>query len=241
MKVHMTLQGKGGVSKSMITAVLGQYKEEKGSLEFCADTDPVNATLAAYEGLNVRRLEIMEGDEVNARNFDQLIEWIAVAKLDVVVDNGASSFIPLCSYLIDNQIPSLLNEMGHELIVHVVITGGQAYDDTVNGFVALVTQMPAQTKFVVWLNPFWGPVAGTDGVKFEDSEEYRAHKKRISAIVQVPNLKADTYGRDFSDMLQEHMTFNEAIANGNLSIMTRQRLKIVKEQFYTQLDNLAVI
>jgi len=41
--------------------------------------------------------------------------------------------------------------------------------------------------------------------------------------------------------LQEHLTFDEALANSALTIMTRQRLKIVKSALFAQLDNSAVL
>lgn len=63
---------------------------------------------------------------------------------------------------------------------------------------------------------------------------YVAHKARVSAIIQVPPLKDETYGRDFADMLQARLTFDEALALSSLTIMTRQRLKIVKTQLFAQ-------
>ena len=79
----------------------------------------------------------MDGDEINTRNFDDLVEQIATSKNDIIIDNGASSFVPLSHYLISNNVPALLLEMGHEMIVHTVITGSQALLDTVNGFALL--------------------------------------------------------------------------------------------------------
>ena len=46
--------------------------------------------------------------------------------------------------------------------------------------------------------------------------------------MQIPSLKEETFGRDLSDMLQERLTFDEALAMDSRTIMTRQRLKIVK-------------
>jgi hypothetical protein len=116
-KIHMVLQGKGGVGKSFIAAVIAQYKMGNGQTPLCIDTDPVNATFHGFKALNVRMLEIMEGDEIKARNFDTLVELIAPSKDDVVIDNGASSFVPMTHYLISNQVPALLQEMGHEMVV----------------------------------------------------------------------------------------------------------------------------
>lgn len=70
---------------------------------------------------------------------------------------------------------------------------------------------------------------------------YLANKGRISAIATLPSLKKETYGRDLSDMLQQRLTFDEALAMSALTIMTRQRLKIVKRLVYDQLDNAMVL
>ena len=163
-----------------------------------------------------------------------------ISEGDVIIDNGASSFVPLSHYLISNQVPALLEEMGHELVVHTVITGGQALLDTVSGFAQLAGQFPAEALFVVWLNPYWGPIEH-EGKPFEQMKAYTANKARVSALIPIPPLKEETYGRDFSDMLQARFTFDEALAMASLSIMTRQRLKIVRTQLFGQLDQAAVL
>jgi hypothetical protein len=239
-KIHIILQGKGGVGKSMIASMVAQYKYGNNETPLCIDTDPVNATFEGYKSLDVQRLHIMDGDEINTRNFDALVEMVAAAKRDIIIDNGASSFVPLSHYLISNQVPSLLQEMGHDLVVHTIVTGGQALVDTVNGFAQLASQFPAQCLFVVWLNPYWGPIEH-EGKGFEQLKAYTANKGRVSAIIQIPALKEETYGRDFSEMLRNRRTFDEALADPALTIMTRQRLKIVKTQLFAQLDLAAVL
>ncbi len=239
-KIHMVLQGKGGVGKSLIAAILAQYNVSKGKQPLCIDTDPVNATFHGFKALKVKRLQIMDGDEINPRHFDSLVELIAPSTVDVIIDNGASSFVPLSHYLISNQVPALLQEMGHELVVHTVITGSQALTDTVNGFAQLATQFPAESSFIVWLNPYWGAIE-YEGKSFEQMKAYINNKSRVMAIIKMPTLKEETYGRDLADMLQEHLTFDEALANSALTIMTRQRLKIVKSALFAQLDNSAVL
>ena len=124
--------------------------------------------------------------------------------------------------------------------MHTVITGGQALLDTVNGFAQLASQFPESALFVVWLNPFWGPIE-YEGKGFEQLRAYTANKARVSAIVRIPALKEETYGRDLSDMLQARLTFDEALAMDSLTIMSRQRLKIVKGQLFTQLEGAVVL
>ena len=130
--------------------------------------------------------------------------------------------------------------MGHELVVHTVITGSQALMDTVSGFTQMIKQYPKEVIFVVWLNPFWGKIE-SKGKDFESMKAYLDNKSRVSAIIRIPQYKADTFGRDISDMLQNRLTFEEAIKSADLSIMMRQRLSIVKNQLFTQLENAAAV
>ena len=80
-----------------------------------------------------------------------------------------------------------------------------------------------------------------EGKGFEQLKAYTTNQGRVSAIIQIPALKEETYGRDLADMLQERRTFDEALADPALTIMTRQRLKIVKTQLFAQLENAAVL
>lgn len=239
-KIHITLQGKGGVGKSFISATTAQYKYHKAESPLCIDTDPINATFHGFKALKVEHIQVMSGDEINPRLFDALIEKIVSSTEDVVIDNGASSFVPLAHYLMSNQVPSLLKELGHDVMIHTVITGGQALFDTMNGFAQLINQFSHEAQFVVWLNPYWGPIEH-EGKTFEHMKVYKENKDRISALIHIPDLKKETYGRDLSDMLQERLTFNEVLEAPDKSIMTRQRLKIVRDQLFGQLDSSMVI
>lgn len=234
-KVHILLQGKGGVGKSFIAAMIAQYKISKGHKPTCIDTDPVNATFHGFQALNVHLLQILEGDGINSREFATLVELVGAAKDDVVIDNGAVSFVPLSHYLLNHRVPARF-----EQIVHTVVTGGQALLSTVNGFAQLVSHFPEATLFVVWLNPFWGPVE-QEGKSFEQMKAYSIYKNRVSAIVEIPSLNHQTFGRDLRDMLQEQLTFDEALAMASRTIITRQRLKMIQRQFYERMDAAAVL
>ena len=130
--------------------------------------------------------------------------------------------------------------MNHQLVVHTVITGGQAQSDTLHGFTQLAKQFPPDVQFVVWLNPYWGPIE-REGKAFEQMKAYLEHKDRVSAMIRLPDLKKETFGRDLSDMLQAHLTFEEAIALPSLTIMTRQRLSIIKKQLFEQFAAVPVL
>jgi CobQ/CobB/MinD/ParA nucleotide binding domain len=238
--VHLILQGKGGVGKSFAASTLAQYKQSKGESVLCIDTDPVNSTFLGYKALEVTRLNILENDEINSRSFDKLIELIAPLRHDVIVDNGASSFVPLSYYLITNEVPELLESLGHQLVIHTVITGGQALLDTANGFAHLCSQFTSNTSFVVWLNPFWGSIQ-LEGKEFEEMNVYLSNRDRVTAIVRIPDLKKETYGYDLEEILKSRLTFTEALARKDLTIMTRQRLTIIQRELFSELSKAVVL
>ena len=107
-------------------------------------------------------------------------------------------------------------------------------------FSQLINQFYGEVQFVVWLNPYWGAIEH-EGKSFEQMKAYRENKDRISALIQIPDLKKETYGRDLAETLQNKLTFNEVIDSPNRSIMTRQRLKIIRDQLFGQLDHAMVI
>ena len=94
-------------------------------------------------------------------------------------------------------------------------------------------------RFVVWLNPFWGPVA-LDGKTFEQMKVYQDIKKRIETVVNLPAFTDELFPQDIASMLNSRLTFKEAIESPNQSLMSRHRLKVAQREFYSRLDSLAV-
>ena len=95
-KVHITLQGKGGIGKSFASIVLAQYIKQHDPDVLCLDTDPVNATFSSFPGLHVCSIALLErNNTINERHFDEMMEQIIKADRNVVVDNGAASYVPV--------------------------------------------------------------------------------------------------------------------------------------------------
>lgn len=234
MQVDFTLQGKGGVGKSLIAALLAQQASIGGIKPLCIDTDPVNATFTGYKAFNVEFLEIMDGDDINQRKFDQLVERIMTGDSDrMIIDNGASSFVPLCSYLLQNDVVGLLSEAGHSIRLHSVITGGQALPDTIEGFSSLCRNIPS-APVVVWLNEYFGK-AVHNGKSFEESKVYDKYKGRVEAIVTIPAVKPETFGQDMNKIMTRRLTFDEAVASPDFTIMERQRLKMMQRTLFSNM------
>lgn len=232
--IHLVLQGKGGVGKSLISSLLTQYLIEKsGGSIYCADTDPVNSTFAGYKSFGVSKVEILnDSKNIDQRTFDSLIEQLASLDIDAVVDNGASTFIPLSAYLLENGVIELLQSAGKRVIIHSVITGGQAMKDTIGGLHSVLKDQP--TPVVVWQNEYFGDVQ-SDGMGFTDSAVYARYKDKIQGIVTLHRRNPDTFGKDMELMVSNKMTFDEAMVSDKFTLMPRQRLKTIQKSIYDQL------
>jgi hypothetical protein len=241
--VHMVLQGKGGVGKSLVSSLLCQYLEKQEQVT-AIDTDPVNNTLAGYKALAASRLDIRAGDTIDPRKFDALMEIILRGEEQddnhhIVIDNGASTFLPLCSYLSENQIMPLLRDAGVRVLLHTVFTGGQAMGDTADGMEALAVTFPDE-QLVVWVNRYFGEIA-RNGKKFEEFSIYKKYSDKFHSLIRLPLKNVQTFGRDLEEMFTRRQTFADALADDSLSIMTRQRLKIWWNEMSAELDRAQLI
>lgn len=237
--IHLSLQGKGGVGKSLIASILAQYFRDRGREIHCIDTDPVNSTLFQYKALEVSRLELLRDGAIDQRGFDTLMERLLTEDSTFVVDNGAATFIPMWSYMLENNVVDLLRHAGRRLYVHMVITGGQALLDTLHGFKSLADST-AEQNIIVWLNEYFGRIE-RDGKRFEEMGAFRERDPKVYGSVHLPKRNQDTFGRDLEDVISRKLTLEEAIKDGPFSIMTKQRLKVMQRDWFEQLDRLELL
>lgn len=237
MAVHFILQGKGGVGKTIVSSLLAQYLKDNGNDVRCFDTDPVNPTFSNYKNLNVDYVQIMDGAKVNQKLFDNLIIKILDFDGDCVIDNGASSFLPLMDYIKTQGVIDLLTSSGKDVFVHTVVTGGQGMKDTLIGYLGLAQNSP-DNSLVVWVNNHFGEVVNETGKHFIEIKMFTDHKSKIRGTVIMDKLENDTFLNDFQRAISAHLTLDEAIASEKFNVMEKQRLKIIRRNFFTQLEKL---
>lgn len=227
----MILQGKGGVGKSFVASLLAQYLLDKDQGIACFDTDPVNATFHAYEAIQVEKVEVMEGGNINTRYFDKMMGLLLELPphAHAVIDNGASTFIPLSAYMEENSIEPLLTDSGHTLIIHSIVTGGQSEDDTLHGLSRLLDSF--NSRIVIWVNPYFG------AIDFSGHDLEKSNLQRKGQTLYIPDYKKETFGFDIESMLSMRFTFAEAIESPKFNIMARQRLKIVRDDIWGMLGS----
>src|SRR5258708_37101368 len=95
--VHVALQGKGGVGKSLVSAILSQYLSSKGQDVLAIDADPVNHTLAEYRGLAVSKLNLLKKGCVDQREFDFVMERFLAESGRFILDTGGADFMRVCT------------------------------------------------------------------------------------------------------------------------------------------------
>ncbi|WP_037585855.1 conjugal transfer protein TraL [Stenoxybacter acetivorans] len=239
-QAHFILQGKGGVGKSLVASILAQYLTQtfSGSLPVhCFDTDPVNQTFSRYKALNTQMVKILnQDDNIDSRLFDGLIEELLTAEGIAVIDNGAATFVPLVGYLKENGIIEFLEANGVHVICHVVVTGGQAMEDTFYGLAAVLHKLPV--KVMVWSNEFFGAIE-QNGKSLMDLKVMNDNHDRIVGVIRIPRRTADTFGKDIENMVSANLTFDEVEKTPEFGIMSRQRLLTVKRDLFTSLDQLS--
>jgi CobQ/CobB/MinD/ParA nucleotide binding domain len=233
--IHLSLQGKGGVGKSLAASILAQYFIARGKPVRCIDSDPVNKTLSQYAALRAEPLMILRDGIVDQRAFDQLMETMLTEDGTFIVDNGASTFIPLWHYLLENNAIEMFRHAGRQIYVHTIITGGQALGDTLKGF-AQIAETTADQNIVVWVNEYFGRVE-YDGKPATELKAFRDHAEKVHGCVAIRKRNQDTFGRDVEEVICRKITFEEAIRDGAFSIMTKQRLQVVQRELFEQLDD----
>lgn len=228
--VHIVLQGKGGVGKTLTASLIAQWMMESGEPVVCVDVDPVQQSFALISALNATPVDLLEDDSVNVPEMDALVDRLATEDSNFVIDCGAASFVPMSSYLIKSDVIPFLTEAGKRFIIHTIIVGGSSLDDTAIAARDIATQFPASAEIVAWLNPFFGRLDA-----FEDTEIFKDIAKRLAGIVRLPKLDQNYSGRSVMAMLDRHMTFAEARASEEFTLMARLRLANVWEPLKEQI------
>lgn len=232
--VHIILQGKGGIGKSLVASLLSQYLISRGDNVKPIDADPLNGTLFAYKGLPVKLLHLTEDGIVVERRFDDLVEQIVEDDADYVIDTGVASFMQITRYLETNDAVKKMEEFGRRVIVHTIVAGGPALDFTIKGLHALASNITFNCDMVVWLNEFFGDIQ-KNGTKFEEMEIFHAISKSIRGIILIPRHSSSTFGTDIATMLDNKLTFAEVERSDLFRLMARSRLHSVKETVFAQI------
>ncbi|WP_216658155.1 P-loop NTPase family protein [Halomonas hibernica] len=234
--VHFILQGKGGIGKSFVSALLAEYIKTNFGTLAAFDTDQENTTFAHYKALSVKQIPVMTPSRtIDSKKFDALIVDIMETEEPCVIDNGANTFSPLLAYMIENDVFSMLKDAGKRVYIHSIIGGGDNLIDTANGFNSII-QGVGDVPVVLWLNEYFGST-DSNGKEFTETTLFKNNSTLISGVVTLVERNRDTFGDDIKRMLSQRLTVSEAIASDKFNIMEKQRIKTVARDVFNQLDS----
>ena len=225
--IHFILQGKGGVGKSVAARLLAEYMIHTNRDYIGFDADPVNQSLAAVDAFNIKTVDLLIDGEVEPRKFDALMGDVFDQEgKAVIVDCGASSFLPVMGYIQTASAIDMLAEEGFDVFIHTVVTGGPSHSDTLAGFEQLASRFGENCNVVVWTNPFFGEVE-KDGITFVNLPAVKKAIKaeQIIGIIPLPLLHRLTQG-DFAEFLTSNASFAEATAKDNKAVNTMVRKRL---------------
>jgi len=237
--IHIVMQGKGGVGKSVIARLLQEYmiSERRPFIGF--DADPVNQTFAAHGNAFVTAVDLLDDSRIIPERFDSLMESIFFNDdKTVILDTGASSFLPFMEYFSKNKITDVLQEEGFEVFIHTVVTGATSAKDTILGFLQLVKRFSDTSNVIVWENSYFGAVE-LDGKLFGEIPDVKKaiNSESVMAIIPLPK-EYDLHEKALLQFLDNGDSFAEASAKDNTKYdtMTRRRLKQLQEKYVNLLN-----
>jgi hypothetical protein len=240
--IHVVLQNKGGIGKSLVSLNLVQYlRESRKQTVQAIDLDPMNHTLAEFTGIRAVSVDLFDAShtDLKGREIDELAVSMLNEDSSFVIDNGAAGFVRFGGYLADTEFAAMLAERDRNLILHAVIAGGDMAAQCVLGLHTLLSSFPETVRFVIWLNEHSGPVE-IDGQSFEKMKIYLDNAKRIAGLVRLPRLSS-LFLQDFNEMIRQRLTYEEALTSPAFHVMNRQRLLMTRRAVWKQLDEIAAI
>lgn len=235
-QAHFILQGKGGVGKSLVSSLLAQFLIENGYPVRGIDTDPINQTFANLPYIDGEAATVTDtqSNETNHKVIDGIMGEVLDRPAAYVVDNGASSFIPMSVYLIDGGGLVTLAEEGVSPVIHLVIPVGPETDMALEGCLSLIESVAGQIPVILWINEREDSWERYFGTAFEDNALYKELESGIAGVVTIPHMKAPT-SLNFADMLRQKQSFADVAASDKWLFMERSRLKRVKEEIFSSI------
>lgn len=157
-KLHFIVQAKGGVGKSLLTYLIALAKEQNENCFFVDVDSSTKTSVQQLKFLGENRqetLSLLDRDEYLIRdNLIQYLEAIQEAPFtEFVFDFGAAESEQLPA-LIFRDIPfgEFLQELGYEVVFHVVIAGGSSYTASVAYMHKMFKILNGEFDILVWQN-----------------------------------------------------------------------------------------
>jgi hypothetical protein len=180
-------------------------------------------------------LNIISANTVDISKFDNLLLFAMqderTKSKDLVIDAGATTYQPLYSYLINNDVFNLLSDFEHFVHVPVAI-GTEAEADCLLQLDGMLSSFGDTPIFVIWENQFFSTKSNHD---IEKLEAYQKNKERIFAVVKM--TKRDILFESSLEKMKKHKRiFSDVPMDPNFNILEKSRLLKIKQDYWDMLD-----
>ena len=159
---------------------------------------------------------------------------------DVLIDTGASSFIPLQAYVLDHRQLEMLMNFGKEIWLHYVLLAGQAQMDCRESLGQGLSDFASAVHVVSWENEYFERLqfelnGEASRLRLQDTPLWKTLGDRLKKHV-VLDRRGELFVHDVEQFLKSGLTFAEIESDSIWSLMSRHRLKITKQLIWDQLD-----
>ena len=217
LRIRAFAQPTGGAGKTTAVVNLAEViNATPGRKAMAIDIDPESATLSHHRGLEPVRIHIMNrrGSEVDLKRYQELFDTLIAGPTrgytDFLIDAGSSGFRGLMTFLVSQGVVGLLEVGGFEVEIHYLLPANGRKQEAINDLPKVLTAFPQQSV-VLWINPVLEEEFLIDGQDFVETELYRRHRERFSAIIRLPHLDT-SFRHTFTLLLQHGLTYAEVLA-----------------------------
>lgn len=238
-QLHFTINQKGGCGKTHLSFLLLSWAKKREISSLGIDTDPNNSSLADYQGLPVKTIDIMdeEGLEILPQKWDKLIYYLLddVEEEMTVIDVGATAFGSLTAYLLTSNIFKEILNKKFNIYLNIPIVGGEALHDTLNGMNHLVNLFGEDSNIILWKNEYFGKVVDEEGKGLEELESYLSVKKNIDGIIHIKKM-AILNELAIEKMKKSKLTYEEVLLNPSFQLLDKTRINMVLNAAFAAMD-----
>ncbi len=237
--VHIFVQSKGGVGKTVAATSLTEYLAEKKDNILAIDLDQSTPTFSHFGALHVQHFDLKdENGVVDPTRFTPIANLALEHDGDVVIDIGASTYTNFVSYLLETSLLDVFRDAGRNVLIHIPVAGGDNLQDTANSFADLADLDQMGQQIVVWRNGHFGKVE-YKGVPLDAMPAYKANAHKIVGIIELKRLPPATLGI-FTDMKMKGLTFAEAQASEDIDVMSKSGLRNARKAIFGQIEALGL-
>jgi len=69
---------------------------------------------------------------------------------------------------------------------------------------------------------------------------FKEHQHKVAGLVILYKRSPDTFGRDIEEMITRKLTFKETLMAEKMTVMSKQRLRMVQRETFEQLTPLGL-